>query len=203
MRIVQQWTPPTHTLRIIALQTPHFRWPSKTCTPKQGLHGDGLMGFTQTINQSTHFGWKLFTVFENIDLRVLIVYMFWWPREEWSLVSENAWSSGIARREWRDSTEIFRFHDFFMWPSQWMLFQARQIHADWFLHFIIITLQIEPLFTCVSRNVILGPRFYLGISLNRQFLLWHLIDLRSAQVYCVAIFLTCWHPSHITISFLL
>ena len=26
------------------------------------------------------------------------------------------------------------------------------------------------------------------------------IDLRSAQVYCVAIFLTCWHPSHITIS---
>ena len=30
-----------------------------------------------------------------------------------------------------------------------------------------------------------------------------LIDLRSAQVYCVAIFLTCWHPSHFTISFLL
>ena len=30
-----------------------------------------------------------------------------------------------------------------------------------------------------------------------------LIDLRTAQVYCVAIFLTCWHPSHITISFLL
>ena len=29
------------------------------------------------------------------------------------------------------------------------------------------------------------------------------IDLRTAQVYCVAIFLTCWHPSHITISFLL
>ena len=29
------------------------------------------------------------------------------------------------------------------------------------------------------------------------------IDLRSAQVYCVAIFLTCWHPSHFTISFLL
>ena len=25
----------------------------------------------------------------------------------------------------------------------------------------------------------------------------------EAQVYCVAIFLTCWHPSHITISFLL
>ena len=29
------------------------------------------------------------------------------------------------------------------------------------------------------------------------------IDLRTAQVYCFAIFLTCWHPSHITISFLL
>ena len=28
-------------------------------------------------------------------------------------------------------------------------------------------------------------------------------DLRTARVYCVAIFLTCWHPSHITISFLL
>ena len=31
----------------------------------------------------------------------------------------------------------------------------------------------------------------------------YIIDLRSAQVYCVAIFLTCWHPSHFTISFLL
>ena len=30
-----------------------------------------------------------------------------------------------------------------------------------------------------------------------------IIDLRSAQVYCVAIFLTCWHPSHFTIYFLL
>ena len=30
-----------------------------------------------------------------------------------------------------------------------------------------------------------------------------LIDLRTAQVYCFAFFLTCWHPSHITISFLL
>ena len=30
-----------------------------------------------------------------------------------------------------------------------------------------------------------------------------LVDLRTAQVYCFAIFLTCWHPSHITISFLL
>ena len=29
-----------------------------------------------------------------------------------------------------------------------------------------------------------------------------IIDLRTAQVYCFAIFLTCWHPSHITISFL-
>ena len=31
----------------------------------------------------------------------------------------------------------------------------------------------------------------------------HVFDLRTAQVYCFAIFLTCWHPSHITISFLL
>ena len=28
-----------------------------------------------------------------------------------------------------------------------------------------------------------------------------LLTLRTAQVYCFAIFLTCWHPSHITISF--
>ena len=30
-----------------------------------------------------------------------------------------------------------------------------------------------------------------------------IIDLRTAQVYWDAFFLTCWHPSHITISFLL
>ena len=63
----------------------------------------------------------------------------------------------------------------------------------------------ETLFS-IKYNLLFPDKYF--ISLHKSELVYlksgrPFIDLPTAQVYCVAIFFTCWHPSHITISLLL